>query len=320
MEEINMKRFAVWTFALILLVQTFTAQTTFHGNIARTGKYESPEIRELKGVKWKFKTDAPIIGSPAISNGVVFVGSVDTFLYAIDQVTGQLKWKFETNGSIDSSPAVADGLVYFGTYEGLFYAVDEKTGTLKWKFAMEYERRFEAKHLHGQFPKTQTIPDDWDFYLSSPAVFNDRVYFGSGDKNVYALNAQTGDLVWKFATKDVVHASRRSLPTRFLSAVGIVIFTPWMLLLEKKNGGLRQVKILLKAIRLDSRDQQLLLMERSISVAEIRIFTLLMLRPGTRNGITAREIRGSAIRLRSGTELSLQELHHYLRSMKILGN
>ena len=197
----------VWIFVYLFILQSVEAQLTFHGDNTRSGVFDSPPIRTLHGVKWKFKTDAPVIGSPAISNGVVFVGSVDTFFYAIDQATGRLKWKFETNGSIQSSPAISDGLIYFATYEGLIYAVDENTGTLKWKFAMEYEKRFEATHLHGQGPKKQTIPDDWDFYLSSPAVFNNRVYVGSGDKNIYALNAKTGILEWKFATKDVVHGS-----------------------------------------------------------------------------------------------------------------
>ena len=196
----------IW-FVILSIVQVVSAQTTFHGNIARTGVYESSGIRQLKGVKWKFKSNAPFISSPAISNGVIFIGSTDTNLYAIEQETGQQKWKFETKGRIVSSPAVTKGLVYFGSYDGNFYAVDEKTGILKWKFAMEYEKRFEAKHLHGNEPKEQNIPDAWDFFTSSPAVFNNRVYFGSGDKNVYSLNAQTGALEWKFATKDVVHAS-----------------------------------------------------------------------------------------------------------------
>ena len=143
------------------------AQTSFHGNNTHTGNFDSPALRELKGIKWKFKAEAPIIGSPAISNGVVFVGSADSFLYAIDRETGQQKWKF----------------------------------------AMAYERRFQAKHLHGSEPKEQTIPDPWDFYMSSPVVADGHVYFGSGDQNVYALNAQTGALEWKFATNDTVHGS-----------------------------------------------------------------------------------------------------------------
>lgn len=202
-----MKRGTVCLIIVIWCVHLTASQATFHGDNARTGVYDSPEIRELKGVKWKFKTGASVIASPAISDGLIFVGSVDSFLYAIDMETGRQKWKFETQGGIVSSAAVAGGLVYFGSYDGNFYAVDEKTGTLKWKFSMEYERRFEAKHLHGHEPKEQIIPDAWDFYMSSPAVSKNRVYFGSGDKNVYALNAQTGVLEWKFATGDIVHGS-----------------------------------------------------------------------------------------------------------------
>ena len=51
------------------------------------------------------------------------------------------------------------------------------------------------------------MPDPFDVYLSSPAVSNGAVYFGSGDGNVYALDAASGVLKWKFKTGDVVHAS-----------------------------------------------------------------------------------------------------------------
>jgi eukaryotic-like serine/threonine-protein kinase len=69
------------------------------------------------------------------------------------------------------------------------------------------ERKFEAKNLHGLQSEAQTIPDAWDVFTSSPTLANGKVFFGSGDGNVYAADAQTGVLQWKFATKDVVHAS-----------------------------------------------------------------------------------------------------------------
>jgi outer membrane protein assembly factor BamB len=97
--------------------------------------------------------------------------------------------------------------VYFTGFDGAFYAVDAESGTSKWTFLAEYERRFEGKRLHGYPPTAQTIPDSWDLYTSSPAVSDGHVYFGSGDGNVYALDAQTGVLQWKFATGDIVHAS-----------------------------------------------------------------------------------------------------------------
>ena len=43
--------------------------------------------------------------------------------------------------------------------------------------------------------------------ISSPALANGNVYFGGGDGNVYALDATSGSLKWKFQTGDVVHAS-----------------------------------------------------------------------------------------------------------------
>ena len=78
---------------------------------------------------------------------------------------------------------------------------------MKWKFATGGERRFEAKGLHGMQPKNQTIADSFDVFLSSPVVANGAVYFGSGDGNLYALDASSGELRWRFKTGDVVHAS-----------------------------------------------------------------------------------------------------------------
>jgi outer membrane protein assembly factor BamB len=78
---------------------------------------------------------------------------------------------------------------------------------LRWKTATGGERRFEAKGLHGMQPKDQTYPDPYDIYLSSPVVAAGAVYFGSGDGNLYALDAGSGELRWKFQTGDVVHSS-----------------------------------------------------------------------------------------------------------------
>ena len=51
------------------------------------------------------------------------------------------------------------------------------------------------------------MPDPFDFYLSSPTIDADTVYIGSGDGNIYALDAASGALRWKFRTGNVVHAS-----------------------------------------------------------------------------------------------------------------
>jgi eukaryotic-like serine/threonine-protein kinase len=179
----------------------------FRGDLKHTGVYGAPGVSKLNGVKWKFHTGGRVISSPAVVNGVAYVGSTDGNLYAIDAGAGALKWKFETKNWEVSSPAVVSGVVYFLSYDSHLYALDVATGQVKWKFATGGERRYAGTHLHHLEPATETMSDPWDFYLSSPAVWNGAVYFGSSDGNVYSLDATTGVLRWKFHTGDVVHSS-----------------------------------------------------------------------------------------------------------------
>jgi eukaryotic-like serine/threonine-protein kinase len=88
-----------------------------------------------------------------------------------------------------------------------FYALDAASGTLAWKFATGGERRFSGRHLHGAEPAAEVMPDPFDVFLSSPVIAGGMVFFGSGDGNVYALEAAGGTLRWRFHTGNVVHAS-----------------------------------------------------------------------------------------------------------------
>jgi outer membrane protein assembly factor BamB len=179
----------------------------FRGNLRHTGVYNASGVATLNGIKWKFHTSGRVISSPAVANGIVYVGSTDGSLYALDLGSGTLKWKFATQSWVTSSPAIESGTVYFESYDSNFYAVDAGTGQLKWKFATAGEKRYAGKHLHHLEPAAESMPDPWDFYLSSPTVWNGTVYFGSGDGNIYALDANSGALKWKFQTGDVVHSS-----------------------------------------------------------------------------------------------------------------
>ena len=179
----------------------------FRGNPAHSGVYEGAGVPRFSGLQWKFHTGGMVVGSPAVTGGKVYFGSTDGNLYAVSSESGALQWKFDAKSRIPSSPAVEDKVVYFGAYDGNFYAVDASTGALKWKFQTGGERRFAGRHLHGVQPVSETVPDPFDCYLSSPVVWKGAVYFGSGDGNVYSLKAASGALNWKFKTGDVVHAS-----------------------------------------------------------------------------------------------------------------
>src|SRR5207248_2539411 len=111
---------------------------------------------------WSFPTGDLIASSPALVNGVIYVGSNDHYLYAID-TTGKQRWKASTAGSITSSPAVANGVVYIGSGDGNLYAFKASTGTQLW-----------SAPIGIQIPNSRQI-------TSSPMVAKGVVYIGSGD-------------------------------------------------------------------------------------------------------------------------------------------
>lgn len=178
----------------------------FRGDPQHSGIYDAAGVPQNPKLKWKFQTRRGVVSSPAVVAGVVYVGSNDHSLYALDAESGALKWRFRTGGRVASSPAVLNGVIYFGSYDGYFYAVDV-AGKQKWRFQTDGERRYAGRHLHGIDPAAEIQPDPFDFYLSSPTVVDGTVYFGSGDSNVYALDAANGLQKWKFQTGDVVHSS-----------------------------------------------------------------------------------------------------------------
>jgi len=183
------------------------AQAMFRGDPAHSGVYADKGPRQFHHVKWTFATGGRIVSSPVSVGGMIYFGSDDGYVYAVDAASGRQVWRRATKGPVSATPAVDHGVVYIGSFDGKFYAFDAKTGAPKWKFSTVGERQFEAKGLNGWQPNSQTIPDPFDIYLSSPVVVSGTVYFGSGDGNLYALDANSGEQRWKFAAGDVVHAS-----------------------------------------------------------------------------------------------------------------
>ena len=85
-------------------------------------------------VKWRYETGGNIWSSPSVSGGLVFVGSKDNYIYALDQYTGELKWRYKTGDDVLSSPSVSGGLVFVGSWDNYIYALDQYTGELKWRY------------------------------------------------------------------------------------------------------------------------------------------------------------------------------------------
>ena len=168
------------------LVQANWAERGFTTKGKRNNPYEN--VLTLSTVDsidmdWSFLTGNAIYSSPAVANGVAYVGSADGKVYALNAGTGAKLWGFPTGDVVLSSPAVANGVVYVGSYDTNVYALNARTGAQLWSF-----------------------PTGAEIY-SSPAVANGVVYVGSLDHNLYALNASTGAKLWSFPTAGIVYSS-----------------------------------------------------------------------------------------------------------------
>jgi outer membrane protein assembly factor BamB len=159
-------------------------------NMQRWNPYETVlGVGNVGGLQLKWKTPGyyryVFEPSPAVVNGVVYIGSDGGSVYALNASTGAGLWSYDTGGVVGfasalvGAAAVANGVVYIGSgyNNNNLYALNASTGALLWSYAASGG-------------------------VSSPAVANGVVYFGSSsglDGNLYALNASTGALLWSYA-------------------------------------------------------------------------------------------------------------------------
>jgi outer membrane protein assembly factor BamB len=155
----------------------------------------------------RFDVHAAIHASPVAAQGRIFIGAENGNLYALDAKSRGLAWLYHARGGIASSPAVADGTVYFLDRAGSVQALKAADGAPVWSFRTQGEAVFAAHGMFGLPRDGQPVPDPWDLYLSSPLVHDGKVYVGSSDGHVYALDAKDGKLAWAWHTGGMVHSS-----------------------------------------------------------------------------------------------------------------
>jgi outer membrane protein assembly factor BamB len=145
----------------------------FHHDLALSG-VSSSTAPNTNDTLWIYPTGSPVASSPAIVDGILYVGCTDSNLYALDAETGALMWTYPTHGPINSSPAVADGKVYFLSTDGNIYAIDAITGAFVWNAFFGFG----------------------SFHWSSPAIHDGKVFIGASNGWIHSLDAGTGTTIW----------------------------------------------------------------------------------------------------------------------------
>ncbi|OFY38962.1 MAG: hypothetical protein A2X18_05600 [Bacteroidetes bacterium GWF2_40_14] len=195
------------------------------GGIARIVYYANTAgvVKALEAASgkllWSFATSGKIFSTPAVSDGLLVVGSSDSYIYCIDALLGKLFWKVKANKSVLASPTIYKGIVYIGSSDGIFRAIELETGQVVWTYD-KIKGFIEAKAfvdkegvyigdwastLYAFNPKNGSLLWSWTNNkgrgLSPAAVWpvkaNGRIFVATPERMTHAIDASTGKEIWR---------------------------------------------------------------------------------------------------------------------------
>lgn len=198
--------------------KTWGAMDLKKGNSVTVSKKPDFSINEkypAAKTAWTFSSDANVISTPLVMNGLVIFGNQDGKVEAISLQTGKPVWTSHTSGSIFSSPAAYKENLILGSADGSVYCFNATTGNPVWKFTGNASFlgsplvQDDRVYIGGSDHKfhaldAQTGKEIWQFdgldgpVVSKPVIHDDKIIFGAWDRHLYALNKNTGELFWKW--------------------------------------------------------------------------------------------------------------------------
>jgi len=147
----------------------------YRGNPQRTGIYNTEAIRHQPEVKWQTKVSNTWLMPPMLADGILYAGSGDGVLYALNAETSEQLWSADGFGQLESTGAIAGDKIITAGFSNLVQAMNRHTGDVLWSFRTNY------------------------FVQGSPLIVNEGVYLAT-DHAVYALDLESGQLIWETAT------------------------------------------------------------------------------------------------------------------------
>jgi eukaryotic-like serine/threonine-protein kinase len=193
----------------------------FRANFQRTGVYQATDVRQPKGLKWKFKPDinSSLSGKNwniLAKNKVVCFNNYGGNLYACDAQSGQQKWIYQSGIKADLlSSAIADEIIYIRVRQIDNYTLNNPVQS-DYLIALELQ----SGQQKWQFQLSQQTPFSLSFnFLSSssaPVVAKEVVYIESYDSHLYALDISSGELIWSFKIANDVALSSPAVKEEIL--------------------------------------------------------------------------------------------------------
>ncbi len=151
---------------------------------------------ERQRIEWQYPTTADskttYYAAPAVSDGVLVVGGYDSVLYGVDRETRDVVWNFNrASDRYIGSPVVMEGRVYAATAGNELFALNLE----------ELNRLGVVEKADDVRRQAELAAVDWEFgaehgIWSAPLVTPEMMYVTSLDHHVYALETDSGGLLW----------------------------------------------------------------------------------------------------------------------------
>jgi outer membrane protein assembly factor BamB len=165
---------------------------------------------------WKLTLPDQIQCTPAVLDNQAFLAGCDGSFHVVDLDKGtEVPPPVDIEGPSGQCPAIVGDTAYFGTEAGTFFAIDWKKRAVLWRWenaahaeliascaALADEVIFAShdRHVRAVDAKGKVL---WAYPThgridSSPVIVGDRVFFGSADGRIYALDRTSGKKVWEY--------------------------------------------------------------------------------------------------------------------------
>jgi len=221
----------------------------FGGNPARSG---NPHLRlDLPlELAWTYEANAAIEPTLVLADSVLYLGSMDGYIYALDLAKGKKLGRKKVRMSATCAWQEHKLIVARRYGKETLFCHDLTTGKDRWVIDggdIQSEPLLAgewiyvaAQYKHVDRYHLATGDKSWTFSTtaqlhSSPALSQSMLVVGSDDGTIYALNAETGESRWTFKTDGSVYAT----PVICNSTVYIGSFDNYLYALDLATGALK---------------------------------------------------------------------------------
>lgn len=195
----------------------------FRNDLRHSG-YAPGTAPHTNATLWNYTMAGSGGASPAVVDGVVFAGSRNGYVYALDHETGEKIWNNTVGGTLDASPAVANGMVFIASGSRIF-ALNKYTGIQVWNYTFVTLLRSSPAVADGMVFVVDVLGNirafnqstgavEWSgsagvgfgLLASSPAVVDGMIFIGA-DYSLFVLDEFSGTQIWAFPIGDRIRWS-----------------------------------------------------------------------------------------------------------------